>query len=214
MTALGPRLAIVRGRFTEGLTQMSHCKAGTRVLGTAATLLAIVATLLRAGESASRGSEVDPSVPTPVEYSLSDDTTSFDIPGAYVSSSLSDLLDDEQAGPCPDCGPGAKCDCKKSKDLKKKVAGAYGETSYLNTFDYLCDPCYSGSNLGEVLKRRGIGDSVTLDVGGQFRMRQHAERNMRGLGLTGRDDDFLLYRTRLYTNLEVGDSFRILCRRD
>ena len=35
-----------------------------------------------------------------------------------------------------------------------------------------------------------------------------AERNIRGLGLTGNDDDFLLHRTRLFANAKYSDWFR------
>ena len=117
--------------------------------------------------------------------------------------------EDDTFETCPTCPPIDNCDGQKREQLKKEVADAYQGMFYLNNFDYLCDPCYTGWNLGEVLKRRGVGDWLTLDVGGQFRLRQQAERNIRGLGLTGRDDNFLLYRTRLYTNVEIGDSVRL-----
>jgi len=80
---------------------------------------------------------------------------------------------------------------------------------YDNNFDYLCDPCYGNGYLGDNLKRLGIGDAITVDVGGQYRLRSHHERNMRGLGLTGVDDDFLLHRTRLYVNTEIGSRVRV-----
>ncbi|MCA9268063.1 MAG: alginate export family protein, partial [Planctomycetales bacterium] len=59
-----------------------------------------------------------------------------------------------------------------------------------------------------------LHDGVVLDVGGQYRARYHHEHNFRGappgigLGLTGLDDEFLLHRTRLYGNLEIGCRFR------
>ncbi len=187
---------------------MSHRISCTSVLWHTAALAALVATPLSAGESVSRESNHDPIAHALVEYSLSDGTDDLDLSGEFLSSGVSDLLDEEKVEPCPAGGSGVKCNSEKAKALQKKVAGAYGDMFYLNNFDYLCDPCYHDSHLGEVLKRRAIGDWITLDVGGQFRMRQHAERNMRGLGLTGLDDDFLLYRTRLYTNVEVGNSFR------
>ncbi len=97
---------------------------------------------------------------------------------------------------------------KKAAALKKAVANAYGPVFYANNFDYLCDPAYDDWHLGEALKRNCLGEWGILDVGGQYRARLHNERNFRGLGLTGVDDDFLLHRTRLYANLEAGDRFR------
>ena len=100
------------------------------------------------------------------------------------------------------------CSCKKLEALNTAVAGAHKGVFYNNNFDYLCDPCYCDSHLGDRLKRQSVGQCITYDVGGQYRMRFHNERNMRGLGLTGRDDRFLLQRTRVYANVEVGDRFR------
>ena len=112
------------------------------------------------------------------------------------------------------CGKGDPCDCHKMKALNKAVAGSHKGVFYDNNFDYLCDPCYTDWRLGDNLKRMAIGDSITLDIGGQYRLRQHAERNMRnlagvGLGLTGNDDDFLLHRTRIYANAEIGSRLRV-----
>jgi hypothetical protein len=143
-----------------------------------------------------------------VDFSLSDLS-------AYAASAETDVtstyITDSTFGPTSEpcgCGKAANCDCKKMKELEAKAAGAYKGLFYDNNFDYLCDPCYDDWHLGERLKRNCIGDWGILDIGGQFRMRQQSERNHRGLGLTGRDDDFLLYRTRLYANLEVGQRFR------
>lgn len=102
----------------------------------------------------------------------------------------------------------AKSDAAKKKALAAKVAGAYKGVFYNNDFSYLCDDCYDGYHLGDGLKRRCLGGCVSVDIGGQYRNRYHIERNMRGLGLTGNDDDFDLQRTRLYTNVKIGDGFR------
>lgn len=106
----------------------------------------------------------------------------------------------------------SKCDCAF---LAKKVAGAYKGVYYANDFSYLNDPCYDDWHLGERLKRIPIGDCWTVDIGGEYRMRHHSERNIRNsgavpnqFGLTGLDDDFLLHRTRLYLNAEYGSHFR------
>ena len=55
-----------------------------------------------------------------------------------------------------------------------------------------------------------------FDFGGQFRMRYHNENNHRpspaltnGLGLTGTDDNFLLYRTRLWMDATVNERLNV-----
>jgi hypothetical protein len=108
-----------------------------------------------------------------------------------------------------DLGVGSWISCALAKDISKDPAAkSHKGVFYENNFDYLCDPSYTQWHLGDCLKRIPVGSSIMVDFGGQFRMRHHSERNHRGLGLTGRDDDFLLYRTRLYTNVEVGSVFR------
>lgn len=107
------------------------------------------------------------------------------------------------AGGAPNC-----CDKKKQAALKKAIGGAYAPMFYDNNFEYLCDPCYNGWHLGEDFKRMPLGDCWAVDIGGQYRFRYHNEHNHRGLGLTGRDDEFLLHRTRLYANAEYGNFFR------
>lgn len=111
----------------------------------------------------------------------------------------------------------ATCTCEKCLALKKAVAGAHKGVFYDNKFNYLCDPCYDGWALGDRLKRMAIGDSVLLDIGGQYRLRGQFERDMRNGsfggkptgGLTGLDDDFLLQRTRVYANTEIGERVRV-----
>lgn len=103
---------------------------------------------------------------------------------------------------------GPKCDEKKKKELAAKVGGAYKGVFYANDFSYLNDPCYKGCLLGECFKQNKTCNGITWDIGGQYRMRHHSERNHRGLGLTGRDDDFLLHRTRIFGNMKIGDGFR------
>lgn len=123
---------------------------------------------------------------------------------------------------CDSCGGGDTCGgkdtcgdddcdaCKKKAEEKKKalaaaVAGAYKPLFYDNNFSYLDDPAYNEWWPGDSLKRLTICDWASFDFGGQYRARQHAERNMRGLGLTGNDDDFLLHRTRLFANAQIGE---------
>jgi len=98
---------------------------------------------------------------------------------------------------------------KKAADLKKAVNGAYKPVFYDNTFAFVNNPQYQQSFLGDALKRNKIGNLATVDIGGQIRYRYHNERNMRGFGLTGVDDQFLLDRTRLFANIEIGEDIRI-----
>jgi hypothetical protein len=114
---------------------------------------------------------------------------------------------EEDAAPAPD-PKAADAAKKKQADLKKAVANAYGGTFYNNNFKYLNDPAYNDWHLGEDFKQNNLGEWGTLDLGGQYRARLHDERNMRGFGLTGNDDDFLLHRTRLYANLQAGERIR------
>ncbi|MEQ1828821.1 MAG: alginate export family protein [Pirellula sp.] len=130
-------------------------------------------------------------------------------PTASVESSL-------VAGPIPndacsvdDGKKKAAAEKKKKEELKKKVGGAYKDPFYLNDFSYLKNPAYTGYNLGEGLKQLPVGDCGNLDIGGQYRLRYHHEQNMRGLGLTGRDDDFVLDRTRIYADYKMNKSARV-----
>lgn len=118
-------------------------------------------------------------------------------------------LEIQTAPPAVDPGKAAAEAKKKKEALQKKVAGAYKPLFFDNDFSYLNDPAYEDSHWGEQLKQLEFGDCWTLDIGGQYRARYHGERNMRGLGLTGRDDDFLLHRTRLFANAKYGDTIRV-----
>src|SRR5690606_14921689 len=90
---------------------------------------------------------------------------------------------------------------KKQQELRKRVATAHKPVYYLNDFSYVLDPADRDHVLGDGLKRRSLAGRGRFDVGGEYRLRHHSERNMRGLGLTGNDDDFLLRRLRLYGNV-------------
>jgi hypothetical protein len=110
--------------------------------------------------------------------------------------------DEADAEPCPP---------KKVAALKAAAAGAYKDPFYDNNFQYLNDPCYEGHLLGERLKQLSLGDGCwgKLDLGGQYRLRYQDENNMRGLGLTGRSDEFLLRRLRLYADWHINDWLRV-----
>ncbi|MCS7306770.1 MAG: alginate export family protein [Thermoguttaceae bacterium] len=106
-----------------------------------------------------------------------------------------------------DCQPGGTC--KQSTAVEQAARQAHQTLFYDNRFDYLDCLCPGETFLGDSLKRFSLTPWATLDVGGEYRLRHHSERNHRGQGLTGLDDDFLLHRTRLYANLELGELARV-----
>ena len=127
-----------------------------------------------------------------------------------TSTAGADGLSPDEGNRCPqgEC-PADCCTCKKQKELKQAVARSHKPLFYNNDFRYLCDPCYDDFSPGDGLKRRAIGEHITLDVGGQYRARLHNEIGHRRLGLTGNNDDFLLHRTRVFLNAEIGERFRV-----
>jgi len=127
--------------------------------------------------------------------------------GTTVSRSIEAPPSDTKKAEAPKSSPPV-CDEKKRKELAQKVASSHKGVFFENDFRYLEDPCYTDWHFGDLLKRHYILSGVVLDIGGQYRLRQHSEQNMRGLGLTGIDDDFLLQRFRLYGDVKAGDWFR------
>jgi hypothetical protein len=99
-------------------------------------------------------------------------------------------------------------DAKQIAALKKQVATAYKPLFYDNNFRYINSPLYEDRYLGDYFKQMPIGEGWMVDFGGQYRSRYMGEQNMRGLGLTGRDDQFLLHRWRLFANAKYGDWLR------
>lgn len=95
---------------------------------------------------------------------------------------------------------------KKKAELTTAMKGAYKGVFYANNFAYLNSPLYDGPYFaGDDFK--GLADK-RLDLGGELRTRYHSENNMRGLGLTGKDDQFWLTRLRLFANYRVTDNIR------
>lgn len=92
----------------------------------------------------------------------------------------------------------------------------YAGTFFDNDFSYLeagCTPEDDGrdafSRLTDRTKRLSLGDDITADFGGEFRLRYHDETNLGLSRLDGLDDSFFLTRLRLYGDLEVGPHLRV-----
>ena len=136
------------------------------------------------------------------------DATDSSAPQSVIQKAAEPTVDGKPAV-APDADKKAAEEAeKKKKELAKAVAGAYKDTFFDNNFAYLFNPDYTDWHLGENLKQLCAPVGV-VDFGGQTRLRYHDEQNMRGLGLTGRDDDFLLYRTRLYANWKINSKWRV-----
>jgi hypothetical protein len=88
---------------------------------------------------------------------------------------------------------------KKTSPAPSPYKGVF----YDNDFSYLEDPGNEHFYLGDALKRRSVGDFMTVDAGGEYRLRHQSE------AILDRRDDFLLHRTRLYLNAEIGERFRV-----
>jgi len=103
--------------------------------------------------------------------------------------------------------------CKPAKKPPAPPPSPYKTLFFDNDFSYLDDPKTKDIYLGDLLKQWSIGKHWVMDTGGELRFRDHHEAGFRGLGnigsdLTGRGDDFLLRRTRIYNNLRFGETFR------
>jgi hypothetical protein len=154
----------------------------------------------------------------PWSYRIEDETTGpipiGPVAQPFTAASASGVL----ASPacCEPCQPRPPeceaCECPacqaQQTEVAKAVAGAYKPLFYNNDFAYIHDPDYDDWYPGDALKQIPLGDCWLVDIGGQYRARYHGERNHRGLGLTGRDDDFLLHRTRLFANARYSDWLR------
>lgn len=86
-------------------------------------------------------------------------------------------------------------------ESRKAPPSPYKPVFYDNDFKYLEDPRTTECYFGDLWKRLPVG-AMTLDLGGEYRLRQHNEH------ILLRDNDFLLQRTRLYANLEAREWLR------
>lgn len=87
----------------------------------------------------------------------------------------------------------------------------YKNLFYENDFSYLTKPGNEFWYCGDALKRIRCGECGWLDLGGEYRLRYQDENGFRGTAggvLDGRDDHFLLQRTRLFANWEINPGLR------
>lgn len=85
---------------------------------------------------------------------------------------------------------------------KPPIPKPYKGVFYDNDFRYLDNPDNPYHDLGDALKRMELSDCLRLDVGGEYRLRQHDEH------ILTRSDNFLLQRFRLYGDVHYDDWFR------
>jgi hypothetical protein len=108
---------------------------------------------------------------------------------------------------------------KSTKAKPKKPSGpspastAYKTLFFDNDFSYLNKPDNKDFYLGDGLKQLKPLPNTVLDLGGEYRLRDQHEFNMRNSGpagsnLKGLSDDFLLQRERLFVNYRYEDWFR------
>ncbi len=113
------------------------------------------------------------------------------------------LLDDSDA----DTQPRQKPAEPKPKKKPAPAPNPYKGVFYDNDFRYLdsAPPQF----LGDHFKRLHPHDCWIFDFGGEYRLRDHHEHHLRFSDLSGRNDDFLLQRTRLYANAEYAGWLRL-----
>lgn len=85
---------------------------------------------------------------------------------------------------------------------RKAPPSPYKPLFYDNDFRYLEDPRNTECYFGDLWKRLPVGQMM-LDLGGEYRLRQHNEH------ILLRDNDFLLQRTRLYANFQARPWLRL-----
>tara|TARA_R110002072_G_scaffold303108_2_gene493899 strand:+ start:77856 stop:79409 length:1554 start_codon:yes stop_codon:yes gene_type:complete len=95
--------------------------------------------------------------------------------------------------------------CCDPPEAAKKPGRPYKGVFYDNDFRYLNDPGYESTDWFDALKGIEPVEDLVIDVGGEYRLRFHDENNMR---LNGRDENFMLHRTRLYTDVRYQKRFR------
>ena len=104
--------------------------------------------------------------------------------------------------------PAEGCDAVSASAGSPAADVAYRGTFYANSYNYLNDPGQDRRYLGDRLKALDAPGDGQVHLGGELRLRYHSETNLRGAGLTGRDDDFLLTRLRLFSDYRINERLR------
>lgn len=130
--------------------------------------------------------------------------------GERVRSAQASTAPDSAA---PDRAATAAAPPAKPAPAKKKKQPAPPPSPYKlrffdNDFSYLNKPGPKDCYLGDSLKQIRPGPCTVVDLGGEYRLRHHHEAHLRGSDLSGRSDDFLLQRTRLFANVNYDGWFR------
>ena len=90
----------------------------------------------------------------------------------------------------------------------QELPNPYKQLFFNNDFSYLDAPGYVSRDPFDALKRIQVAQPTLLDIGGDYRVRFHAEDN---LGLNGRDNHYLLQRGRLYGDVRHDGWLRFFC---
>lgn len=111
---------------------------------------------------------------------------------------------EKSAGPSPEqeANPAEDFAGPKAAPKPAPPPNPYKGVFYDNDFSYLDKPNNPYFYLGDSLKRRHLGNWGVLDIGGEYRLRQHNEH------ILARDNNFILQRTRIYGDLHVGECLR------
>ena len=188
---------------------------------------ALVATLLLGGTVFAQGSDTRPGVvnfsdaitaaptaATPVQtgevvYSDPAPTIYTEAVPSYSGYSEMTPMASPQYTYMQPAAPAAPKEDKPKPTCAKSHKGLF----YANDFSYLSDPAYDGNCLGDSLKQLSLGRFGKLDIGGQLRHRYHSEFGQdRQAGVSGfnrTQNDFSLFRARLYANWQVNDRVRV-----
>lgn len=109
----------------------------------------------------------------------------------------------ERASPAP--RPDPLVPSPDAAPAQNALPKPYRDAFFNNDFSYLDAPGYVSHDPFDALKRIEAAPGTLLDLGGECRLRYHGEDNLR---LDGRDNDYMLQRTRLYADVRHEDWLR------
>ena len=141
--------------------------------------------------------------------SFAQDTQLTDPPEVAAQSEEESSADNDFAVIDLSLAPSCCCTEQDRDGATKAMKKSFSVLFYNNNFSYLDDRCYCGPSFcGDNLKAMDTRLG-TLSLGGESRTRYHNERNHRGLGITGLDDQFWLFRQRFFADWKLNDLFRV-----